>query len=375
MKKKLLSAVLAAFVGFAAAGCKEKQEEVLRPVAVYTLQEQDDLFVVKFPAVAEAGKEARLSFKVSGTVAEFPYEIGAYVEQGACIARLDNRDYLVQVQAGREKMLSAENLYKAAKAQADNARSQFTRAEALYRENAMAKKTFEEAKAMLDSTAAKEKAAYAAFQEAKQGLAAKENQNRDTRLFAPYSGYITQKFADTGTVVSSGMPVLNFSSAGGLKVQISISRDDMRYFADSPRCVFVCKNKKYPLVLQTVGKVKQSLDMVYPAVFYFEREPDLLAGSEGSVHIYYEPDMADALLVPAEAVFEKNGRSFVWLFENNAVQAREIRIIRPEYGGKLAVEGLVLGQSIAVKGVHDLYEGQKVRALEEFSASNKGNLL
>lgn len=375
MKKSAVSVMLLLCIVLLGMGCEKKQDAPIRPVAVYTLQEHDDLFVMKYPAVAEAEKEVQLSFKVSGIVAEFAYEVGAFVQKDQCIVRMDNRDYLVQVRAGKEKMLAAENMYKAAKAQADNARSQFVRADALYKENAMAKKKYEEAKAIFDAAAAKEKSAYASFLEAKQGYIAKQNQNSDTLLLAPYSGYIKHKFADVGTVVSAGMPVLTFSSAGKKKVQINISGKDMRYFEEKPHCVFVCGGKKYPLALQTVGKVKQSLDMVYPVVFYFEQEPDLLAGSEGSVHVYYAGDNPEALLIPVEAVFEKNNRSFVWVFDGNAVQSKEVKIIRPERGGRLAVSGLALGQSIVVKGVYDLYEGQKVRALDGFSKSNVGNVL
>lgn len=355
--------------------CESRQNEKIRPVAVYTLTENSREFMVKFPSLVEAGNEAVLSFKVAGPILEFPYEVGAYVEKGQVLAKLDERDYTVQQKSSQEKVLSAQNAYLGAKAQADNARKQFARLNALYKENALAKKNYDEAKAMLETAAAKEKAAFAVYREAKQGAVNSENQKADTMLFAPYNGYIKRKFADVGAVVSPAMPVLSFSSDGKKKVQINISQNDMQYFTKNPRCFFVHNGKKYALALQTVGKVKQSFELVYPVVFYIENDENLLVGTEGTVYIYYTNDNLHALHIPVEAVFEKNGQNYVWIYHEEKVSLKPVRILRAEEDGKIIVEGLELGDIIVTKGVLDLYEGQIVRILEEFSATNIGEVL
>ena len=252
--------------------CESKENNKIRPVAVYTVEENDKEFAVKFPSLVEAGNEAILSFKVAGPILEFPYEVGAFVEKGQVLVKLDARDYSVQEKSSEEKMLSAKNAYLGAKAQSDNAGKQFARLDALYKENALAKKKYDEAKAMLEGAIAKKKAAFASYQEAKQGYLNSENKKADTMLLAPYHGYIKRKFADVGAVVSPAMPVLSFSSDGRKKVQINISQNDMQYFAQNPRCFFVHNGKKYTLTLQTIGKVKQSFELVYPVVFYIEND-------------------------------------------------------------------------------------------------------
>lgn len=355
--------------------CENEQNTKIRPVAVYTLVESDKEFMVKFPSLVEAGNEAILSFKVAGPVLEFPYEVGAYVEKGQVLVKLDERDYAVQQKSSEEKMLSAKNAYLGAKAQADNARKQFARLDALYKENALARKKYDEAKAMLEGAVAKEKASFASYQEAKQGAVNSENQKADTMLAAPYNGYIKRKFVDVGTVVSPAMPVLSFSSDGKKKVQINISQHDMQYFTKNPHCFFVYQDKKYALSLQTIGKVKQSFELVYPVVFYIENDEDLLVGTEGTVYIYYANDNPHALHIPVETVFEKNGQSYVWIYHDETVSLKPVQILRAEENGKIIVTGLELGDIIVTKGVHDLYEGQAVRILEEFSATNIGKVL
>ena len=375
MNKKYIAPIFLFVAGVFCTACENKQAVKIRPVAVYTLKESDKEFVVKFPSLVEAGNEAVLSFKVAGPIVEFPYEVGAYVEKGQVLVQLDERDYGVQQKSSEEKMLSAKNAYAGAKAQADNARKQFARLEALYKENALARKKFDEAKAMLEGAAAREKASYATYQEAKQGYINSQNQKADTMLLAPYNGYIKRKFVDVGTVVSAAMPVLSFSSDGRKKVQINISQNDMQYFSKNPQCFFVHKDKKYSLTLQTIGKVKQSFELVYPVVFYIENDDDLLVGSEGTVYIHYINDNARALHVPVEAVFEKNAQSYVWSYQNNIVSLKPVHILRAEENGQIIVEGLELGDIIVIKGVHDLLDGQEVRILEDFTPTNIGEVL
>lgn len=375
MNKKYIALVLLVLVSVFFAACESEQNKKIRPVAVYTLKENDKEFMVKFPSLVEAGNEAILSFKVAGPIVEFPYEVGAFVEKGQVLVRLDERDYGVQQKSSEEKMQAAKNAYLGAKAQADNARKQFARLEALYKENALAKKKYDEAKAMLEGAVSKEKASFASYQEARQGYINSENRKTDTMLTAPYNGYIKRKFADVGTVVSAAMPVLSFSSDGRKKVQINISQNDMQYFSKNPHCFFVHKDKKYSLVLQTIGKVKQSFELVYPVVFYIENDEDLLVGTEGTVYIYYENDNARALHVPVEAVFEKNGQTCVWIYQNSIASLKPVHSLRAEENGQIIVEGLEVGDIIVTKGVHDLYEGQEVRILEEFTSTNIGEVL
>ena len=83
--------------------CDKTREEQIRPVAVYALAEHDAVFTAKFPSIVEAGNEAVLSFKVAGSILEFPYETGAYVQKGQVLVRLDERDYAVQLEAGKRK--------------------------------------------------------------------------------------------------------------------------------------------------------------------------------------------------------------------------------------------------------------------------------
>ena len=87
MKYGILMIFLGAMVFVSA--CDKTREEQIRPVAVYALAEHDAVFTAKFPSIVEAGNEAVLSFKVAGSILEFPYETGGVCSKraSACPAR------------------------------------------------------------------------------------------------------------------------------------------------------------------------------------------------------------------------------------------------------------------------------------------------
>ncbi len=373
MKNKIIF-VCCVCIGLFLGAC-EKEQEIIRPVAIYRVADFQKYLTLEFPAVVEAGNSSLLSYKVSGPILTFHKELGAFVKKGEVIASLDERDYETQLQAAKEKMLAAKNAYVANKAQADNARKQFVRVRALYREKALAKKKYDEALAMHDGAIAKEKASFAQYKEAEQGYYNKQDQKKDTKLFAPFDGYITKKFADVGAVVSQGMPIVSFSSNGKKKVQLNISEKDIQLFEKAQSFSFLANENSYPLKMQTLGKIKQSLELVYPVILFFTKENALLAGTEGKVRVTYANMLENSLEIPVEAVLKEHDQSFVWVVQDNIIVKKIIEIIQVTQEGKLLVRGLLVNDKIVAKGVHELYEGQQVRILEEFSKANVGEIL
>ena len=50
----------------------------------------------------------------------------------------------------------------------------------------------------------------------------------DTKLYAPFSGYIAEKNAEVGQIAAPGMSVVKLVSIGSVKVKISVPEDDVQ---------------------------------------------------------------------------------------------------------------------------------------------------
>ena len=83
---------------------------------------QDENFNIDFPAQISPTQKTILAFKYAGKIKNINFESGDFVKKGQVIATIDNKDYMVNLEAFSKK-------YEAAKAVAQNAEVQFSRAE------------------------------------------------------------------------------------------------------------------------------------------------------------------------------------------------------------------------------------------------------
>lgn len=359
-------------------GCGKEAEPIIRPVEAVTAVSSPENLVYEYPAVITADKEAPLAFRVAGPIKSMNVNIGSFVKEGDIIAEMDKRDYEIQLDAFKEKVIAAKNVYNASKAVSQNARKQFARVETLYKQKAIPKKTYDEALAGTQATAAAELASLAQYQAAVQGMKNCENQLNDTILKAPYEGYISRKYFDTGAVVDAGLPVVSISSVGNNKVKISVSEEDLSKMKDISQASLLYRGKEYKLTLSDAGQTKGLIKLAYPVVFEFADKTDtenIVTDSEGTVKISFKNDKEKGIIIPIEAVFEKNGAIKVWVYKDNQVSGKDIEIIKPYSEGMILVAGIEEGQKIVTKGVHELIEGQKVNLLEPFSKTNIGDML
>lgn len=356
-------------------GCEKEVKEIVRPVQTITVTSLPQKLYYEYPAIVTAGNESILSFKVAGPIEKMEVEIGSFVKKGDVIAKMDTRDYEVQLKAFENKSKVAKNAYEASKAVAENARKQYKRVETLYKEKAIPKKNYDEALAGLKAASAGELATFSQYQEALQGVENCKNQLKDTVLKAPYDGYINKKFADEGNVVKGGIPVVAIASTGEKQVKISVSERDIKNIENGTG-EFILNNQKYKLKVAEIGKAKNIGKLTYPVVFNFEeKNPNLLIDSMGIVKLASDTEGRKELILPVESIFEKDGKSRVWIYNNGEVTSKEIVMIAPYDNGKVIVEGVNIGEKVVTRGVHELSEGQKVNELQPFTDSNVGNVL
>ncbi|MGY0394734.1 efflux RND transporter periplasmic adaptor subunit [Fusobacterium sp.] len=367
---------VALIFGVLLSGCKKETKEIIRPVETAIVAKVPENLYYEYPAIVEADNQSILSFKVAGSIKKMEVEVGSYVKKDDVIAKMDTRDYEVQLKAFENKSKIAKNMYDSAKAIADNAKKQYQRVEVLYKEKTIPKKSYDEALAAMRATSGAEMAAYSQYQESLQGIENSKNQLQDTVLKAPYTGYISKKFAGEGNVVSGGIPVVAMASSGDKKVRINISGRDFEKI-ENGKGEFIFENKHYPLEVADIGKVKNIGKMTYPVTYTFTGDSSqLLVDAMGIVRIAYDVTaQSKEVIIPAEAIFEKDGKSRVWLYKDGEVKSTEVTMLSPYNNGTMLVKGVTVGDKIVIRGVHELTEGQKVNEVDAFTKTNVGNVL
>ena len=99
---KFLIGSIALLLGiFSFLGCQEEvpQKETIRPVRAVQVSDPSEFAKRWFPGQAKAIQEVDLSFRVSGPLIKLPVKVGDEVRKGRELARIDPRDFEVNLRA------------------------------------------------------------------------------------------------------------------------------------------------------------------------------------------------------------------------------------------------------------------------------------
>ncbi len=346
---------LTALVG----GCAKKtveQKAVIRPVVTYTVQAPEAGRVRVFSGTARAGVQTPISFRVGGEIMELPARMGMQVKAGDLIAKLDPKDYELQVKQNEAQLAQAE-------AQFEQAKANYERTRQLYETKSVSKSE-------LDGQEASFKSAAAQVQSALKGLELSRQQLGYCTLMAPIAGSLDQVPVEVHQTVSAGQTIAMLSAGDNIDVSIGIPEalvsrvnvgDTAQVKFDAiPDAQFTARvsevstaageSRAYPVKIRIVGKDERIRPgMVASATFSFK-------GDTGD----------SAITVPPVAVVPlPDGRRFVWVYaaDQGTVTRRFVQVGSLTSEGLQIMEGLQPGEVIIIRGVHRLEEGMKVKLL------------
>ena len=211
---------------------------------------------------------------------------------------------------------------------------------------------------------------------------AHKNALADTRLTAPFDGYIQKKYYDSHETVAAGYPVVSMINSNYFDVDIDIPSSDFvrqDLFKSFSCTIDVFPGQVFPLELIEITR-KANLNQLYRMRLRLKPVPgvDIAAGMSVNVTIEYNPNEEALTVVPLSAMFEENGESAVWVYNPKAqnVTRRVIQLKKLLKTGELIVsEGLAAGEIVVSAGVHSLKEGMSVELLKPVSKTNVGGLL
>lgn len=161
--------------------------------------------------ISQPYRLSELSFRVGGPVHAFDVQQGQFFRKGQLIAAIDERDFVIQKQR-------TEALYRQAEVD-------YARISSLYAKDNISGMNYEQAKANYERTKADYEVAVNAWE--------------DSRLYAPFDGYVQQAHIERYQDVKPSVPVVTFIDLSRIKVEAYVPEDmalQMRQ-KDSVACV------------------------------------------------------------------------------------------------------------------------------------------
>jgi len=357
-----------------AAGCnneahtREDPLRVARPAKLFTVPEPGAGPVRTFPGEVQAAQTVSLAFRVGGPLVDFPVTAGQHVAEGQLIARIDPRDYRVQVHA-------LEAQLTAARAQLRQAALHFERVSKLYAKKSMAKSSYDQAWAAREVAQAQVESTAESLNAARLAL-------NDTELRAPYDGIVAEKLVENHQNVNPGETVVHFQETGGLEIVINLPERDMsaltsRAMTRLTATFDALPGRNAPVQVAEYGTMTDPQTRTFPVTLVLDpaEARGVLPGMTAAVRWESAGDggEAGAVTVPLEAVAaDESGRPYVWRVrpEADTLEKVPVSVGTLRDRGQEVLSGLSPGDRILAAGVHFVQEGQRVRPLATGAAGS-----
>jgi len=328
-----------------------RQEEV-RPVRAMVLASGGAGERIEFSGDVRPRYESRLGFRVGGKIVERRVDVGAAVNKGQLLMRLDPQDLrLAETQAGAT--------LHAAETERDLAQADYRRHQDLRAQNFVSQ-------AVLDARQAALRAAESKVDAARAGLRVQGNQAAYANLASDTQGVVTSVEAEVGQVVAAGAPVVRVARTDEKEVVIGIPEDRVGQLREGSEVVvrlWADRSQAISGRIREVAPVADPATRTYTVKVAIPKNLAVRLGMSATVDMALGAANPAQLRVPLSALVHDKGATSVWVVEQGAVQLRRVQLAGQAGNDILLAGGVQPGQTVVTAGVHLLKPGQKVRIL------------
>lgn len=301
----------------------------------------------------EAKEKAVISTRVMGFITSVKVKAGDQVKKGQLLATISNADITA-------KKAQASAMLSEADAALKDAQKDYERYAELFRQNSASSKEFENATLHYNSVKAKAEAARQMQNEAEAMLAY-------TNLTAPFSGVITQKNIDAGSMANPGMPMLVIEQPGNYQVAATISEADIANVKQGAEAQIVIKSTG-KLIKGIVTEVSPSSTFsggqyVIKVTISESDKADVYSGMYATVSIptTVSATKENIALVPASAIVYKDQLTGLYTTtENQTALLRWVRLGKVQGDHVEITSGLRSDEQFILKSEGKLYNGAPI---------------
>ena len=323
---------------------------------------QEDLVL---PGAMQAYVESPIYARTNGYLKKWYHDIGSRVRQGDLLADIDTPEVDQQLSQARADLNTQQ-------ANANLSKITAARYQELIKTDGVSKQEVDNAVGDLEAKVASVKSAEA-------NVRRLEELESFKHIYAPFSGVITKRSVDTGTLINAGN--------GGASEQLFVlaQTDPIRVYVSVPEAYAPSIRSGLGAFLELTqypgqkfeGRVVRTAESIDPGTRTLLTEVDvpnhngaLLPGGYAQAHLQVKVTGA-RLAVPVNALlFRSEGLRAVVVDANHRAHLRSITVGR-DYGTTLEVlQGLDVNDWIVLNPADSLDDGQEVRVKE--IATNRG---
>lgn len=305
----------------------------------------------------EASQTANISTRVMGYITRINVKVGDRVNKGQPLVTISNDDILAKRAQTDAMIAQAEAAFK-------SAQKDYDRFSALYKQQSASAKE-------LDNITLQ-------YQSAKAGLEAAKQQRNEvnamlsyTNLTAPFSGSVTQRMMDAGSMANPGTPLLTIEQSGSYQVSASVPESEISLIKENTP-VTINIDAIHKSIKGTIAQIAQSSQSSGGQYMIKVNVPDnekqgLFAGMYANVNIpvadtIKTTNTSEQVMVPISAIEYKDQLTGLYTIgSNHTALLRWVRLGRTIGNQVEVLSGLAANEQFIVSAEGRLYNGVAVK--------------
>jgi RND family efflux transporter MFP subunit len=267
-----------------------------------------------------ARETAVLSAQVMGRIQQVLVHEGDSVRAGQTLVVLDDaalRAALEQAQAG---LKAAQNAQAAAQTNASLAASTLSRYKQLESEKSVSPQEMDEVSQRAEAAKANLEAVRAQTDEARDQVNSAHTMLGYTRLSAPFSGIVTARMVDPGTMAAPGVPLLQVDQAGALQLDATVDELVIGAVHKGMKVQVAIDGAGSTSITGTVAEIVPAAD---PSSHSFLVKIDLPSLTQLRAGMYGTAEFANgsrkAILIPRSAVVMRGSLACAYVLDGQGI--------------------------------------------------------
>jgi len=315
---------------------KTTEEKVSVTVAAAELRETSGM--LQLVGTAEPYKEVTVASETSGKIVQLNFKMGDFVNQGTVLAKVDDT----------YKRLAYEN----AQINYNKFKEDYERYQVLRKGDAVSETQLRDMRIGYENAAIQ-------LENAKKQL-------DDTKIIAPFSGYITSKNTELGAFVNTGTAIAGIADISQLKVQLTVSESDVYQLytgMEAHVTTDVLPNTNFKANISGIAQRGNNAH-TYPVEILIANNSKSPLKAGTYVNVSVNAGKANkTLMIPRDAIVSSVKEPSVYVVKGDMVQLTRITTGRQYNAYIEALAGINEGEQVVTNGQINLSNGAKVSVI------------
>lgn len=310
------------------------------PVEIMIIKTTDLPVVVESVGRLYPDREVRLSAEISGIIRSYEADVGDPVTKDQILARIDQTDYALALDAAKADLSAAAVRFSAAE-------KAYTRFKTLLPRKVISQDNFDKVEAEFEAARSQKEQAGA-------GVAIARERLGKTMIRAPFDGVVASRDIEVGQWIAPGSPVMTILDLQRIRMKVYlVERDFVDVDRDDPVEIVVDAYPDRPFD-GTIGRLDVEADPLTNTfgveVLLNNRDRALKAGMSARAFLTTRV-LTDVILIPQDVIlFKEQGTEVFLVGEKERVRSQRITLGEPREGLIQVTDGLRAGDRLVVKG-------------------------